>query len=110
LHISLKHPNKSYHLTLNLFSKIASSLAILMHLFLVATNLDAVLFILPFVIYTLHAYFTYFDTYMIGFWFLCFRQDAEGCGLNIEGGVVKVYEFYMMEEFILFNYLFAENL
>ncbi len=41
---------------------------------------------------------------MIGFWLLCFRQDTEGCGLNIEGGVVKVYEFYIMEEFILFNY------
>lgn len=37
-----------------------------MHLFLVATNLEAVLLILPLLIYTLQAYLTILETWMIG--------------------------------------------
>lgn len=54
---------------LNLFSNIDSSFPTLIHLFRVANNFEAVLFILPLVIYTLHAYLTSFETTIVGLLF-----------------------------------------
>ena len=61
--ITLTNPN---HLRLNLFSNIDNSFPIRVHLFLVAINLDAVLFILPLLMYTLQAYLTKLDTTIVG--------------------------------------------
>lgn len=79
------------HRRLNRFSRIDSCLPMRVHWFLVAISLDAVLLILPLLMYTLHASFTMFDTIITGLWNLgalrrlfkvrdCFRKEDGGVG------------------------------
>lgn len=91
LHQLSIYAHRRPHRRLNRFSRIDNSLPIRVHWFLVAINLDAVLLILPLIMYTLHAYFTMLDTMTTGLWNLgalgrfglardCFRKDEGGVG------------------------------
>lgn len=92
----------------------ANSFPILIHLFLVAINLEAVLLILPLLMYTLQAYFTSFDTIIVGlllslFLLVMFMKAVlelsnEEVYRNDEPGVPKeefivIFIIFDMEEF-----------
>lgn len=106
-HITIinNHPSlrPAHHRILNLFSKIANSLPILIHLFFVAINLEAVLLILPLLMYTLQAYLTSLDTWIVGLELE--RALGEGTWLGLVDGWRKdggwVYWGVWMEEFVV---------